>query len=100
MQKGGTAVSGEILKATEPWQFALSTRAGTDALAHAVRLLLESNPDLVLVSLDGVGAFDHIRRARFLPQLYQLFGYCCRWLLPSMVALLVLYGGMQKDVTT
>ena len=53
----------ELLDATEPWQYALYTRAGTDALAHAVRLLLETDHDRVLVSLDGVGAFDHIKRA-------------------------------------
>ena len=53
-------------------QPALATRAGTDAVAHAVRLLLEADPNRVLVSLDGVGAFDHIRRAQFLQRLHDV----------------------------
>ena len=36
--------SAKLLQATESWQYALSTRAGTDALAHAVWLLLEADP--------------------------------------------------------
>ena len=54
----------EVLDATAPFQCALSTRAGTDALAHAVRFLAESDPNLVLVCLDGVGAFEYFWRAR------------------------------------
>eukprot|EP00973_Karenia_brevis_P079759 11067167-Karenia_brevis.AAC.1 len=38
--------STELLNATEPFQFALSTKAGTEALASAVQLLLESDPNL------------------------------------------------------
>ena len=60
----------KLLAATAPWQFALSTKAGTEALAHAVRLLLETDDSLVVVSLDGVGAFDHIKRAGFMKQLH------------------------------
>ena len=59
----------KLLAATAPWQFALQTRAGTDALAHAVRYLTDADPDAVVVSLDGVGAFDHVRRAAFFRKL-------------------------------
>ena len=57
--------SAELLAATEPFQFALSTKAGADALAHTVRLLTDCSNDAVVLSLDGVGAFDHVKRAGF-----------------------------------
>ena len=55
--------------ATAPFQFALQTRAGTDAVAHAIRALTDADPDLVVLSLDGIGAYDHMRRAAFLQAL-------------------------------
>ena len=55
--------------ATSPYQFALQTPAGMDAMAHAIRALTDSDPDLVVISLDGIGAFDHVRRAAFLQAL-------------------------------
>ena len=55
--------------ATAPYQFALQTRAGMDALVHAIRALTDGNPDLVVLSLDGIGAYDHVRRAAFLKAL-------------------------------
>ena len=45
-----------------PYQCALRTRAGTDALAFAVRTATDTDPDAVILSLDGIGAHDHIRR--------------------------------------
>lgn len=56
--------------ATAPFQFALKTRAGTDAVAHAIRALTDADPNLVVLSLDGIGAYDHIRRAAFLQALH------------------------------
>ena len=55
--------------ATAPFQFALQTRAGMDALVHAIRALTDANTELVVLSLDGIGAFDHVRRAAFLKAL-------------------------------
>jgi len=59
----------KLLEATAPFQYALQTRAGTEALAHTLRHLSEQQPDGVIVSLDGVGAFDHVHRASFLNKL-------------------------------
>eukprot|EP00969_Alexandrium_andersonii_P161603 7142383-Alexandrium_andersonii.AAC.1 len=42
-----------------PFQFALSTRAGTDCVARVVRSLTELSPGATLVSID---AFDRMRR--------------------------------------
>jgi len=56
-------------RATRPYQFALQTRAGTDALAAHVRVALDQDPNQVLVSLDGRSAYDSISRASFLTAL-------------------------------
>ena len=51
---------------TAPFQYALQTKAGTEALAHALRYLAENDPEVVILSLDGIGAFDHVKWAAFL----------------------------------
>eukprot|EP00439_Symbiodinium_sp_Y106_P007634 s10577_g1.t1 len=45
------------------FQYALSTRAGTEALARALAVTCELSPSKTAVSVDGVGAYDHIARA-------------------------------------
>ena len=61
--------SAHFLSATAPFQFALQTRAGTDGVGQALRLLTDSDPDLMVISLDGIGAFDHVRRSAMLKKL-------------------------------
>ena len=58
--------------ATQPYQFALSTRAGTDCLVLLIRALTDLDPDLVVVSLDGIWAYDHIKRSEMLKKLRRL----------------------------
>ena len=58
-----------FLPATAPYQYALQTRAGTEAVAHILRHLTEDNPEVVVVSLDGIGAYDHVKRAAFVKKL-------------------------------
>ena len=53
----------ELDRASEPYQFALRTRAGTDAAAHLRRALTDLDRDATIMALDGVGAYDHILRA-------------------------------------
>ena len=55
--------------ATAPYQFALQTRAGADALVHTLQALTDADPNKVVLSLDGIGAFDHISRAEILEAL-------------------------------
>ena len=75
----------DIQAATAPFQFALSTRAGTDAVGQALRLLSDAAPDRVIVSLDGIGAYDHVRRAAFMakllstPSLHPLIPFVRMW---------------------
>jgi len=62
----------EIEAACAPFQFALSTRAGTDCVGHMVRFLSEECETTILLSIDGVGAFDHVSRASMLGKLHKL----------------------------
>ena len=56
-------------QATRPYQFALRTRAGVDALSARLRATLENDARATVVSLDGRSAYDCISRAAFLQQL-------------------------------
>ena len=74
-----------IMAATAPYQFALQTRAGTDTVGHALRLLSDLNPDMVIVSLDGLGAYDHVKRSAMfqkllaVPALHGLIPFVRTW---------------------
>ena len=57
--------------ACAPHQFALSTRAGAEALTRAVRARLALDDQATIVSIDGVGAYDHVSRAAILAALHQ-----------------------------
>ena len=46
-----------------PFQYALSTKAGAEALARDLNLATESGSRTTMLSVDGVGAYDHIARA-------------------------------------
>ena len=58
-----------FMSITAPHQYALSTRAGVDVVALLVRSLTDADPDLTVASLDGIGAYDHVRRAAFLQKM-------------------------------
>ena len=53
----------ELQRACAPFQYALSTKAGAEALVRAIRAPTESDPRTTVLSVDGVGAYDHISRA-------------------------------------
>ena len=75
----------ELMETTAPFQFALQARAGTDALARAVQFLTEEDADTTVISLDGIGAFDHVRRAAFMRKMHET--EALRPLLPLVTAL-------------
>ena len=56
-------------EATRPFQHALSARSGMDALVARLRVALETDPDVTVVSLDGRSAYD---RTAFLSKLRQV----------------------------
>jgi len=53
-----------------PLNFGLSDRSGTDALAHFLQFLSDMHPGKVIMTIDGVGAFDHVCRTRIFEQLH------------------------------
>ena len=57
-----------------PFQFALSTRAGVDCVGHTIRAATDDNPRMTGLSVDGVGAFDHVLRATMLSKLREVSG--------------------------
>ena len=58
--------------ACQPHQYALSTRAGTEAIVHTLTTLSQTNPNHTILSVDGIGAFDNISRNSMLQELLQL----------------------------
>ena len=56
-------------EACAPFQYALSTRAGPEAVVRALRVATETDPRTTVLSIDGIGAYDHISRASMLDAL-------------------------------
>ena len=52
----------QVEAATHPFQYALSTRAGTECVAHVVQALTSLDPRATILSIDSVGAYDTISR--------------------------------------
>ena len=52
--------------ATAPHQYALSTGAGCECVAHSLQMMCETDPELTITSVDGVRAFDLISRRAML----------------------------------
>ena len=56
---------GKVVESTcAPFQFALSTRAGTDCVGHTIRAMTDADPECTVLSIDGIGAYDHILRSQ------------------------------------
>ena len=58
-----------IERVTSPFQYALSTRAGTECLAHAIQVLTDLDHTATVVSIDGIRAFDDVSRQAMLESL-------------------------------
>ena len=66
----------QFMKAFEeecaPFQYALSTRAGTDCVGHMLRAATDVNTSLTILSVDGIGAYDHILRSAMLVRFHTM----------------------------
>ena len=60
-----------VERATAPHQYALSSRAGCECVAHVLQGLTEFDPETTVTSLDGIGVFDTISREAMLRGLRQ-----------------------------
>ena len=52
-------IAASVERATAPFQYALSTRSGTECVGHAIQAL-------TVLSVDGIGAFDLVSREAML----------------------------------
>ena len=50
----------------------MAVRSGADAIIHYLRMLPGINPNLVIIKIDGISAFDHIYRSSIIAKLYSL----------------------------
>ena len=62
----------EVEHACSPFQFALSTRAGVDCVGHAVRVATDADHTATVLSVDGIGAYDHVFRASMMAKLLEV----------------------------
>ena len=69
-----------------PFRFALSTRAGTDCVERAIRALTDADPTATVLSIYGIGAYDHVLRSAIMSKLHDV--PCLRGLLPFVRATL------------
>ena len=60
--------------ATAPHQYALSTRAGCECVAHALQGLVELDEDSTIVSINGISAYDLISRESMMTGLFRMAG--------------------------
>ena len=51
-------MSDVVEAATAPYQYVLSTRAGTECIAHILQTLTDDNLRTTVLSIDGMGAFE------------------------------------------
>ena len=65
-------LSPAVERATRPHQYAMTTKAGCECIAHALQGLTEIDPEATITSIDGVGAFDLISRRAMLEGLRQV----------------------------
>ena len=64
----------EVERATAPFQYTMRTRAGCECVAHALQALCEVDPELTILSIDGISAYDSISRVAMLQGLREVNG--------------------------
>ena len=67
-------IAKQVEAATAPFQYALSTKAGCECVAHMLQSLTDLNPEVTVTSIDGVGAYDLISRSAMLAGLLRMEG--------------------------
>ena len=65
-------VSKQVEAATAPFQYALSTKAGCECVAHILQCVTDEDPEATVISIDGVGAYDLISRNAMLEGLLKM----------------------------
>ena len=68
---GGQDSSASVA-ACAPFQLAFSTRAGVDCVGHAVRAATDAHPMTTVLSVDGIGAYDHVYCVAMMSELLEV----------------------------
>ena len=55
-------IANSVEAATSPFQYALSTKAGTECVSHILQTITDMDESMTILSIDGIGAFDHVSR--------------------------------------
>ena len=63
-----------VESATALFQFALSTKAGSECIAHVAQALTDMDDHATLLSVDGIGAFDLVSRGAMMSGLLEVKG--------------------------
>ena len=63
-----------IERATAPFQYALTTRAGCECIGHILQSETDASPDRTVLSIDGIGAFDLVSRESMMRGLLSVEG--------------------------
>ena len=54
----GSKMGSAVEKATAPFHYALSTRAGCECIGHALQFSTQRDPSPTITSIDGINAYD------------------------------------------
>ena len=65
-------VSKQVERATAPFQYTLSTKAGCECIIYILQTFTDLDDDATIVSIDGVGAYDLISRNAMLRGLLRM----------------------------
>ena len=52
--------------------FPVRRRAGTDCVGHLLRVATDADPEATVLSVDGIGAYNHVHRAAMLSRLLEM----------------------------
>ena len=63
-----------IERATAPFQYALTTRAGCECIGHILQSETDASPNRTVLSIDGIGAFDLVSRESMMRGLLSVEG--------------------------
>ena len=72
-------------KLVAPANFGIYEHSGTNTLAQLLQALTDNDPTRVILSIDGIGAFDHVSRARIFqeleanPELHNISPFVRQW---------------------
>ena len=61
-----------VESATAPFQFALSTKAGSECIAHVAQVMTDMDDNATLLSVDGIRVFDLVSRGAMMSGLLEV----------------------------